>query len=79
MHVAAAVGIPVVGIYGSSTPDYTPPLSEHAAVVYHRLACSPCFQRICPLGNTPCLTGITPEQVQSLIDKILAGSFHAED
>jgi heptosyltransferase-2 len=57
------VGIPVVGIYGSSTPDYTPPLSKHAAVVYHRLACSPCFKRHCPLGHGDCLKGITVDEV----------------
>ncbi len=63
MHVAAAVGIPVVGIYGSSTPDYTPPLSERAAVVYHRLECSPCFKRVCPLGHSDCLKGISVDEV----------------
>jgi heptosyltransferase-2 len=63
MHVAAAVGIPVIGIYGSSTPEYTPPLSERAEVVYQGLECSPCFKRECPLGHTQCLTQIEPEQV----------------
>ena len=63
MHVAAAVGIPVVGIYGSSTPDYTPPLSDRASVVYHRLECSPCFKRRCHLGHSDCLPGITVDEV----------------
>lgn len=71
MHVAAAVGIPVVGIYGSSTPDYTPPLSEHAAVVYHRLACSPCFKRRCPLGHGDCLKGIAVDEVWRQLHKQL--------
>ena len=62
MHVAAAAGTPVVGIYGSSTPDYTPPLTERAAVLYRGLSCSPCFKRTCPLGHTECLTGITAEE-----------------
>lgn len=63
MHVAAAVGRPLVAIYGSSTPDYTPPLSDRATVLYRRLECSPCFKRECPYGHTDCLKGIGVEQV----------------
>lgn len=69
MHVAAAVGVPLVAVYGSSTPDYTPPLSPRAEVVYHALACSPCFKRSCPLGHTDCLNGITPDEVLQRIEK----------
>ena len=71
MHVAAAVGIPVVGIYGSSTPDYTPPLSEQASVVYQHLECSPCFKRVCSLGHTDCLKGIVPDMVYSALSNWL--------
>lgn len=71
MHVAAAVGIPVVGIYGSSTPDYTPPLSGQATVVYHSLECSPCFKRVCPLGHSDCLVGISVDEVWAELEKRL--------
>lgn len=67
MHVAAAVGIPFVAIYGSSTPDYTPPLSERAEILYLRLECSPCFERQCPLGHTNCLRQIGVERVLELL------------
>ena len=63
MHVAAAVGCPLIAIYGSSTPAYTPPLTQQATVLYEGLACSPCFERECPLGHTRCLSLITVDKV----------------
>ncbi|HET7396205.1 MAG TPA: lipopolysaccharide heptosyltransferase II [Gammaproteobacteria bacterium] len=63
MHVTAAMGVRVIAIYGSSSPDYTPPLTDKADIVYLRLECSPCFQRECPLGHTNCLKQITVEDI----------------
>ena len=63
MHVAAAVGTHVHAIYGSSSPDYTPPLTERLTIHYQRLNCSPCFKRECPLGHLNCLHGISAKAV----------------
>jgi heptosyltransferase II len=63
MHVACATGVPVVAIYGSSSPNYTPPLSANAKVIYHALHCSPCFERSCRFGHTNCLTQISEQEV----------------
>jgi len=68
MHIAAATPTQVIALYGSSDPEYTPPLSERARIIYHHLECSPCFARECPLGHLNCLRGISPEEVIRAID-----------
>ena len=63
MHIAAAAGAAVVAIYGSSTPDHTPPMTPKAVIHYLRLSCSPCFERRCPLQHLNCLRQIAPAAV----------------
>ena len=68
MHVAAALDRPMAAIFGSSSPEFTPPLSSQARVVSLRLACSPCFERVCPLGHTNCLETLKPGDVLAALD-----------
>lgn len=63
MHVAAAVGTRIQALYGSSSPAYTPPLTDNADIHYLALSCSPCFERTCPLGHRNCLMQMSPESV----------------
>jgi heptosyltransferase II len=67
MHVAAAVGVRIHAIYGSSSPLYTPPLTDNAVIHYLALSCSPCFKRTCPLGHTNCLNHLSVDQIYQAI------------
>lgn len=72
MHVAAALGKPLIALYGSSSPDKTPPLGGKNKILYLGLKCSPCFQRACPVKHLKCLREIKPTQVLKQIDFLCA-------
>lgn len=67
MHVAAAVGCHVVGVYGSTSPKYTPPLAKKVNIVSTDIECRPCFKRECPLGHLKCLKELPAADVISKI------------
>lgn len=55
MHLASATANSVIGLYGSTDPDYAPPLAPQSQSLWLGLACSPCRSRICPLGHNACM------------------------
>jgi heptosyltransferase-2 len=68
MHIAAALDKPLVAIFGSSSPAFTPPSSAQARIVRLGLPCSPCFQRVCPLGHFNCMLQLKPDLIWDQID-----------
>lgn len=69
MHIAAAVGTEIQAIYGSTSPNFTPPLTNNKTIHWLQLDCGPCFKRECPLGHTNCLKLIKPEQIEQAFQR----------
>jgi len=72
MHIAAAVNTPLVVIYGSTSPDFTPPLGTRVRRVKSDISCAPCFERSCPLGHRKCLVEQRPDKILAALDGLLA-------
>jgi heptosyltransferase-2 len=64
MHVAAAVGLPVVAVFGPTDPDGTAPVTPRCSVVQQRPYCSPCFLRRCPTDHR-CMKDVTAEMMET--------------
>ena len=78
MHVAAAFGLPQVAVFGSTSPEHTPPLNPRADVLWLKdelgLDCMPCFERSCRFGHTRCLTEVKAPRVLAALDRALASA-----
>lgn len=72
MHIAAALQRPTLVIYGPTSPDFTPPLTERAAVQVSRLDCAPCFERDCPLQHHRCMREALPGDVADKLAHLIA-------
>jgi heptosyltransferase-2 len=71
MHVAAAVGLPVVAVFGPTDPEGTAPVTPRVSIVQQKPYCSPCFLRRCPTDHR-CMTAVTPAMVESALHSALA-------
>ncbi len=83
MHVAAAFGIPQVAMFGSTSPEHTPPLNRRASVLWLKeelaLDCAPCFDRVCRFGHTRCLTELSPQRADQALAAMLAAPASANN
>jgi heptosyltransferase-2 len=77
MHVAAGFDIPQAAVFGSTSPEHTPPHSPKSRVVWLKgelgLDCMPCFARECRYGHYRCLTEVKPERVGAALREVLEG------
>lgn len=73
MHVAAALKRPLIVVYGSTSPDFTPPLADDVRILRLGLECSPCFERECPLGHLKCLRELPPGVVLDALNDLIPG------
>jgi heptosyltransferase-2 len=73
MHVAGALGVPTVGIFGSTNPATTSPAGEKSVVIHHDVACSPCLKTVCPT-DFQCMKRITADEVSQTARRLLRES-----
>jgi heptosyltransferase-2 len=77
MHVAAALRVPLLALYGATSPAFTPPLGTGSATLVSGIECAPCFARECPLGHHRCMQELPPRQVTDALDALLARGVRA--
>lgn len=70
LHIAVAVGTPVVALFGAADPARTGPFGRAESVVYRPVACSPCRKRHCFVPGHPCMTGIEVEHVLEKVQQV---------
>jgi heptosyltransferase-2 len=66
MHVAAAVGLPVVAVFGPTDPNGTAPVTPRCTIIQQKPYCSPCFLRHCPTDHR-CMRAVTPDMVEAAV------------
>lgn len=72
LHLGTAVGIPVIGLYGSTDPRRTGPIGRGHRVLIKELPCVPCEKKVCPLGTRACMEEITLDEVYEAVQKAIA-------
>jgi heptosyltransferase-1 len=74
LHLAAACGTPIVGVYGPTDPLRNGPFSPQDIVVSHQVPCGPCYKRTCPIYNKECLRLVQVEEVlQAVLRRLEVG------
>ena len=70
MHLASALGVPTLAVFGSTEPQLTGPMGARSRALRHHVPCSPCFLRECPI-DFACMKSITPETAIASAEALL--------
>ena len=70
MHIAAASDLPVISLWGATSPKRSAPWGSEHLVIASNLACSPCYKKDCPGLGTACMKGLRPERVLKAVDNL---------
>ncbi len=65
LHLASALNVPCIGLYGSTSPNWAPPVGDFSDAIYLNLPCSPCKSRVCPLEHHHCMEHLSADLVWS--------------
>jgi heptosyltransferase-2 len=71
MHIAAALGVPTIAVFGSTEDSLTGPVGKIAASVREKVECSPCFKRECAFGHYECLTRVEAQRVLAKVKELM--------
>jgi lipopolysaccharide heptosyltransferase II len=78
MHIATAVGTPVVALFGATSPARSGPWGWHHLVIRGDVPCAPCYLSRCPIGQ-PCMEGISPGMVMERVEQVLDGTTERQE
>jgi len=74
LHLAALLGVPVVGLFGPAPPERTAPFASRGVFIYHKVACSPCTQTVCTMPGNSCMKRIDVQEVFDVVSGLLGGA-----
>ena len=74
LHLAALLGVPVVGLFGPAPPERTAPFASRGVFMYRQVACSPCTQTTCTMPGNSCMKRIAFQEVFGVASGLLGGA-----